>query len=90
LPIVPELPTLSESGLPGFEAVAWFGLLAPAGTPQAEVARLQAAVQSVVNTPSVRSRLTELGVVPVASSAAEFSRLLDAETRKWAGMMPLR
>jgi tripartite-type tricarboxylate transporter receptor subunit TctC len=84
LAVVPELPTVAESGLPGFGAVAWFGLLAPAGTPAPQVARLQAAVQASLNEPAIRSNLQGLGVAPVAGTAAEFARLLEAETRKWA------
>jgi len=86
LPLVPELPTLAESGLPGFEAVAWFGLLAPAGTPRPLVARLQAAAQATLNEPALRSKLQSLGVVPLGGSSAEFARLLEAETRKLAAM----
>jgi tripartite-type tricarboxylate transporter receptor subunit TctC len=86
LPVTPELPTLAESGFAGFEAVAWFGLLAPAGTPQPLVARLQAAVQAVVHEPALRSRLEGMGIVPVGNTAQEFARLLGAETRKWAGL----
>jgi tripartite-type tricarboxylate transporter receptor subunit TctC len=82
----PELPTMTEAGLPGFEAVAWFGLLAPAGTPPSTVQRLQAAAQQVLAQPALRSRLQALGTTPLGSSAAEFTQLIERERRRWAAL----
>lgn len=76
LPAAPELPTVAESGFPGFEAVAWFALFAPRGTPPAIVAQLEAAARQAVAGPALRERLLALGSVPVGGSAAALSRLV--------------
>ena len=80
----PDLPTLSESGLPGFESVAWFGLLAPAGTPAAVQLRLEAEVQKALAQPTVKERLAAMGATPGATSAAAFTKVIQADMQKWA------
>ncbi len=80
----PELPTVSESGLPGFEALAWFGVLAPAGTPAAVVQRLEAELQKAMATPAIKERVAMMGAMPGAMNAAGLTRVIEAETRRWA------
>lgn len=79
----PELPTLSESGLAGFEAVAWFGLLAPAGTPPAVLQRLETETEKALASPVMKERLMAMGTNPGVPTAAAFTRLIQDETRKW-------
>jgi tripartite-type tricarboxylate transporter receptor subunit TctC len=80
----PELPSVSESGLPGFESLSWFGLLAPAGTPPAILQRLEAEALKAVNLPVMKERLTTMGAMPGVPTAAAFTRLIQNETKKWA------
>ncbi|MGZ8263031.1 MAG: Bug family tripartite tricarboxylate transporter substrate binding protein [Burkholderiales bacterium] len=81
----PELPTIAESGVPGFEAVQWFGLLAPANTPRDIVARLHAAVLQALQDPVVSKRFLEGGAEPTPSkSPEEFGAVIRDEIRKWA------
>jgi tripartite-type tricarboxylate transporter receptor subunit TctC len=87
---IPELPTVEEAGGPalkGYEASSWFGLLAPAGTPPDIVGRLQAETAKALATPAMKERLQSQGATPSGMTSAEFARLIDAETRKWAGVV---
>ena len=79
----PELPTVAESGLPGFDVVAWFGLFAPAGTPAAIVERLSAETRTALASADLRKRLVDLGAEPLGSTPAEFAAYVDAEFRRW-------
>jgi tripartite-type tricarboxylate transporter receptor subunit TctC len=79
----PELATVAESGLPGFDVVAWFGLFAPAGTPQVIVDRLQAEAVAMYADPKIAQMLTGEGAEPVASKPADFARFVRAEIKKW-------
>lgn len=79
-----EIPTLAESGLPGFDVNPWFGLLAPAGTPEAVVARLNRDINDALQAPDVRERFSGQGAVPLAMSPAEFASQLKADLEKWA------
>ncbi len=82
---LPDVPTVAEAGnLPGFEASSWFGLLAPAGTPPEVVNRLQQETTKALNLPAVKERLLAQGAIPGGNSPADFARLIDAETTKWA------
>jgi len=81
---LPELPTLAESGLPGFDVNPWFGLFAPAGTPAAIVSQLNREINELLATPDVRARFAGQGAVPLASSPAEFAALLKQDIEKWA------
>ena len=85
----PELPTLSESGLPGYEFDTWFGLLAPAGTPMEIQQRINSAVGKVMKDPAVLERWTRLGVEPRALTVDAFTRLLQAESEKMAKVVQL-
>lgn len=80
----PEIPTIAEAGVPGYEAVQWFGILAPAGTPRAIIERVNREAVRVLQTPDVRERLVADGADPVGSSPEEFGAFIRAETAKWA------
>ena len=82
-----SVPTLVESGLPGFDVTGWYSLLAPAGTPPAIVARVQGDVAAALKVPAVHARLAGEGAEPVGSSPAEMGKFLAAEIRKWAGVI---
>jgi len=79
----PNIPTVAESGVPGFEAEPWYGILAPAGTPPAVVNRLNAAIHKAVATPAVRDKLLSLGYTIKVDSPAEFTAYVKSETEKW-------
>ena len=83
-PIVPDIPTVAESGLPGFEALQWFGILAPAGVSKDVVAKLHADIVKAVRLPDVRDRMTSLGAEVVGSTPAEFAAFQKADAAKWA------
>jgi len=83
----PDVPTIAEAGGPplkGFEASSWFGLLAPAGTPADIVSRVQQEVAKSLASPAVKERLVSQGAIPSGNTPAEFTRHIDAETKKWA------
>jgi tripartite-type tricarboxylate transporter receptor subunit TctC len=79
----PEIATVSESGVPGYDANAWFGVFAPAGTPQPVVNRLSAEIVKIVKLSDVRERFLSLGAEPVGSSAEEFASFFRNEVAKW-------
>jgi tripartite-type tricarboxylate transporter receptor subunit TctC len=81
--LLPELPTLSESGLPGFDVVGWFGLLAPAATPKDIVDTLHAAALAALNDPEVSARLSSLGTEPIGKGPEHFSAYFRAEVARW-------
>jgi tripartite-type tricarboxylate transporter receptor subunit TctC len=78
-PFLPNLPTAHESGLPGYQFDSWIGVLAPAGTPPAEVEKLHAAIARVIAEPAMQERLTRLGIEPRSSSTADFQKLLRTD-----------
>lgn len=82
-PIAPEIPAMVEAGFPGFQADAWFGLLAPAGTPPDIVARLHREVAMALAEPRLRKTLVELGMVPVGNSPEEFTAVVQTEIPYW-------
>jgi len=83
-PIAPEIPTVNESGLPGYEMGSWFGLVAPAGTPPAVIGKLQQETAKALRLPDVRDRLSSQGAVAIGSTPGEFRAFLAAETARWA------
>ncbi len=83
-PAIPELPTVAESGLPGFEARQWYGVLAPAGTPKEIVARLNSEIVGIVRSPELTKRFLSEGSEPIGSTPEEFARHIKAEIAKWA------
>jgi tripartite-type tricarboxylate transporter receptor subunit TctC len=84
---IPDLPTMGESGFPGFDAVAWFALLAPAGTPEPIVATVHREAARVLSLPDVRKKFGELGMEPVGNTPAEFTAAIAAETPKWTKLI---
>jgi len=79
----PELPTVAESGVPGFDVVAWFGFFAPAGTPKALVDRLSAETRTALSAGDLRKRLIDLGAEPLGSTPEEFTAYVQAEFQRW-------
>lgn len=79
-----DIPTIAEAGLPGYEAVQWYGVLAPAATPRDIITKLHAGVVRALQNPDVRQRLLNDGAEPVGSSPEEFATYLRSETVKWA------
>lgn len=79
----PELPTISESAVPGYASGSWVGFIAPAGAPREAVARLGKEIMSIVKRPDVRERFIEIGIEPVGNSPAEFTAFLKNEVSKW-------
>ncbi len=86
-PAVPELPTIAESGFPKFEATAWYGVLAPAGTPPAIVARLHDAIVRALKLPDVKERLEYVGFEIVGGTPEAFGAYIKAEIIKWAPVL---
>ena len=84
MPQLPEVPTFAETGFPQVDAYAWFGLLAPAGTPAPILERLNAEVNAVLKSPEVAERFALLGAVPLGGSAADFEKFIRADLDKWA------
>lgn len=83
-PAVPDLPTVAESGVPGYDVVAWYGLLAPAGTPRPIVLKINAEVKRIVELPDLRDRLSAEGAEVMASTPEQFAAYLKTEMVKWA------
>jgi len=83
-PALPDVPTVIESGLKGFEVVGFYGFLAPAGTPKDVVARLSDAFKQVLALPDVRNRMITQGADPAFLGADDFAKFLAAETPRWA------
>jgi tripartite-type tricarboxylate transporter receptor subunit TctC len=83
-PALPNIPTIAESGLPGFEASSWFGLLAPAGTPAAIVARINADVNQWLQTAEAKEKLLAQGAIPAGGTPEQFATHIRVETEKWA------
>lgn len=82
-PLLPDVPTVAEAGLPGAQASSWGGIVAPAGTADAVVEKANAAVHDAVAQPSVRQRMAGAGADPAASSPAEFTAFVRSESEKW-------
>jgi len=83
----PDLPTVAESGYPGFEVTGWFGVLAPAKTPRVLVSKLNAEIVRILRLPEIEQRLIAQAADPVASDPNVFARHIAAETRKWATLI---
>jgi tripartite-type tricarboxylate transporter receptor subunit TctC len=83
-PAVPELPTVAEAGVPGYDSGAWFGLVAPASTPKAVVDKLGSETARILRLPDVSQRLSELGAEPVGGTPAQFAAHIKSEIAKWA------
>jgi len=82
-PAFPDLPTLSEAGLPGYEVTTWYGMLAPRGTPKPVIDRLYAELSRILKSPDMVRRLADIGAEPGGQPPAEFAAFIKAETEKW-------
>lgn len=90
LPGYPEVPTVSEAGLPGYQAGFWVGLLAPAGTSRPVVNKLRDEVQKVLNNPELRQQFQNNGVTPVGNTPEQFATVIDADKKKWGEVIRLK
>ena len=82
-PLLPQVPTIDEQGYPGYEVIAWYGWLAPAGTPRQIIATLNAETVKAVRMPDVRERLVNEGAFPIGSTPDEFAKFIRSEMVKW-------
>ena len=87
--VMPEVPTIAEAGVPGYEATIWLGLMAPKNTPAPIVARLNAEVAKIVSNPEVARAWKAQGATPMTMSVADFARYLDADIVKWARIVKI-
>jgi tripartite-type tricarboxylate transporter receptor subunit TctC len=85
--VTPDVPTVNEAGVPGYEAVIWLGLMAPKGTPPEVVSRLNDAVSKIASDPEVRKIWAKDGAVPMVMKPAEFEKYLHADIAKWANVI---
>jgi len=83
-PALPEVPTIAEAGVPGYEATSWFGVLAPAGTPRDIVGRLNGEINKILELPDTHKRLEEQGAEPAGGTPDQFAALIGREIPKWA------
>ena len=86
LEAVPDLPTVAESGLPGFESVTWYAFVAPAKTPMPVVNKLQQQIRTIVMSPDVRKHFVEQGNEPLANTPEEFGKIMRADAEKWGAI----
>jgi tripartite-type tricarboxylate transporter receptor subunit TctC len=83
-PVVPDVPTVAEAGLPGYSATGWIGVVGPAKMPPAIANKLQAAISKALADPDLRKTLVDQAAEPIGSTPADFAKFIDAETAKWA------
>jgi tripartite-type tricarboxylate transporter receptor subunit TctC len=83
MPELADVPTIAESGFPGFEASAWQGIVAPKGTPAPIIAKLNAAIVNALQKPALRAKLTGIGIEPISSTPEAFSAYMQSEIAKW-------
>ena len=88
-PVTPDVPTLSEAGVPGYEATIWLGLMAPAGTPRPILEKLNVEINKVVNAPEVKEAWAKQGAVPMAMTLEQFDKFLREDIVKWAKVVKL-
>jgi tripartite-type tricarboxylate transporter receptor subunit TctC len=86
-PLLPDVPTVAESGLPGYRAITWNGILAPAATPRDVINKLNGAIAQVLRTPEMKERFAAIGTEPIWNTPDEFAAFLRAESVKWAGVI---
>jgi tripartite-type tricarboxylate transporter receptor subunit TctC len=89
-PATPQVPTMSEAGVNGYEASGWFGLVAPAGTPRPVISRLNGAVNDILVMPEVRDRLLDLGAYPAQLTPESFLGFIRSDAAKWARLIKER
>jgi len=88
-PVFPDLPTVAEAALPGYEAVLHYGIVAPAGTPQPIIHKLNAAMRAALAEPDVRARIVADGAEPLPTTPAEYAADIDREERKWSAIVKM-
>jgi tripartite-type tricarboxylate transporter receptor subunit TctC len=86
-PLAPELPTASESGLPGFESDTWFGIYGPKGLPPEIVNRLNAEFNKAIQSQDVKDRLAKLGAEPVGGTPAQFAAMVKKDSARWGKLI---
>lgn len=86
-PALPEIPTVAESGIPGFEASTWYGVLAPAGTPASVVNKLHADIAAALNAPDIRKHLLDLGMSPLGNTPREFAEVIQRDIARWGKLI---
>ena len=86
-PLAPDVPTVAESGIPGYDVSVWFGVLAPAGTPRNIVQRLNAEIIRIIATPEITDRFVKQGVEPRTGTPEQFGELIKSEVARWAGVI---
>ena len=86
-PALPEIPTVAESGIPGFEASSWYGVLAPAGTPAPIVSKLHTDMATAINAPDIRKHLLDLGMSTVANTPREFADVIRNDMARWGKLI---
>jgi tripartite-type tricarboxylate transporter receptor subunit TctC len=87
--VVPEVPTISEAGVKGYESTIWLGIMAPAGTPRAAIDRLNAEITKIVSRPDLKKAWNEQGAEPMTMTVAEFEKYLHADIAKWAKVVKM-
>ena len=88
-PVLPNVPTMAEAGVPGYEAVIWLGLMAPKGTPPAIIAKLNAEITKIVGSPDVAKAWAAQGATPMTMNTDEFTRYLNQDIEKWARIVKI-
>lgn len=86
-PILPDVPTLAEAGVPGFQATLWVGFMAPAGTPQPIIDKLNKEITKIVSRPDIKAAWEKLGAEPVTMTQPQFKQFMDAQIAKWADVI---
>ncbi len=84
---MPELPTVSESGIPGFEVIVWYGVFAPAATPRPVIGRLNGEIRKVVAMPDVKERMSGEGAEAIGSTPEELAKRIKDDIAKWADVV---
>jgi len=87
--VLPDVPTISEAGVPGYEAVIWLGIMAPAGTPKPVVEKLNAEIRRAVDSPEMKAAWAKQGAVSMSMSTAEFDKYLREDIEKWARVVKI-
>jgi tripartite-type tricarboxylate transporter receptor subunit TctC len=82
--VMPDVPTIAEAGVPGYETTIWLGIMAPAGTPKPVVDKLNAAINAMMKQPDIQAAWTKQGAVPMQMTTAQFDTLLRKDIEKWA------
>jgi tripartite-type tricarboxylate transporter receptor subunit TctC len=86
-PLIPDVPTAAEAGMPDFDVTTWYGILAPAGTPRPIIQRLNAELTKIMRAADLRERLAGMATEPLTSTPEEFAAYLDREIAKWGDVV---